>query len=124
MRHDIYTLPEIMLVGGQTETIRWQLFDLEGQPFDASDLDVRFALVNYSSQSADTPDLTVDATIEEGDTAGTDNVVQVVIGSDATASMYGKYIYQLTMKDGAGNVQIPGQGIIFITHNIDQSFIS
>jgi len=40
-----------------------------------------------------------------------------------TVDLCGKYIYQITIKDINGNIEIPKQGILFITNNINKSFI-
>jgi hypothetical protein len=124
MRHDIYTLPQITLVGGQSETIRWRLFDLDGEPYDASGVDARFALVDFSDQAAEEPVLAIDATINTDQESGVDCIVKIVMDPDDTIDLYGKYIYQITLKGGSGYVQIPNQGIMFIAHNIDRDYLS
>ena len=35
----------------------------------------------------------------------------------------GKYIYQITIRDISGEVEIPNQGLIHIIKNINQAFI-
>lgn len=122
MRHDIYTLPEISMVGGQSETIRWRLYDKNGDPYSGGDIQARFALTDFSDQSSDEAVLTKDITFIAGD-EGVNNVAQVNLDYSDTANLYGKYVYQLTIKDGIREAHIPGQGIIFIAHNIDQAFL-
>ena len=124
MRHDIYTLPQITMVGGQSETIRWRLFDKNGVPYDASGLDnMHFALMDYSNQSGTEPTLTEDVFVEQDSESGVSNVLVVVLKPSNTVDLFGKYIYQLTLVNGIDEVQIPDQGIIFIAHNIDSSFL-
>ena len=35
MRHDVYSLPEVMFVAGQSNTLRWRLFTEQNVPFNA-----------------------------------------------------------------------------------------
>ena len=52
-----------------------------------------------------------------------DNVLGVTLDPLDTVDLCGKYIYQITIKDINGNIEIPKQGILFITNNINKSFI-
>ena len=40
-----------------------------------------------------------------------------------TVNLYGKYIYQITIQDMSGETEIPSQGILGITNNIDKAII-
>lgn len=52
------------------------------------------------------------------------NVVRVTLDSKDTLNLpAGKYIYQITIRDISGEVEIPNQGIIHIIKNINQAFI-
>ena len=124
MRHDIYTLPQITLVGGQSEQIRWRIFDLNGDPYDATGISGRFAIVDYSNQDVATPLLTLNITFVTDSETGVNNVAQITLSSADTLNLYGKYIYQITLKSSFGDVQIPNQGIMFIAHNIDKGYLS
>lgn len=48
---------------------------------------------------------------------------QLTVDPLDTVDLCGKYIYQITIKDINGNIEIPKQGILFITNNINKSFI-
>ena len=48
MRHDVYSLPEVMFVAGQSNTLRWRLFTEQNVPFNAEGCTGNFALVDYS----------------------------------------------------------------------------
>ena len=37
--------------------------------------------------------------------------------------MSGKYIYQITIKDISGDVEVPKQGIFLVVNNINKGFI-
>jgi len=48
----------------------------------------------------------------------------VTLIPNETKNLYGKYIYQITIQDMSGEVDIPSQGILGITNNIDKSIIN
>ena len=52
-----------------------------------------------------------------------DNILTVKILASETVDLFGKYIYQISMRDLGGDVEIPKQGILYISNNIDKSFI-
>jgi hypothetical protein len=56
------------------------------------------------------------------DEQGYSSVLKVVIKPEDTANIFGKYIYQITVKDGIGRTTIPSQGVLFITKNINAPF--
>jgi len=115
MRHDIYTLPEISLVGGQTETFQFRLFNANGEPFGGCT--GNFAVVDFSNQEGD-PLISKDFTVDDST-----NIAVVSLASGDTLDLYGKYIYQLTLCDIQDNVDIPNQGIMQIAHNINRGFL-
>ena len=52
------------------------------------------------------------------------NVVCVTLEADETVNLpAGKYIYQITIRDISGEVEIPNHGLIHIIKNINQAFI-
>ena len=58
------------------------------------------------------------------DETGTiDNVLTVTLESLESVNLFGKYIYQITIQDRDGEVEIPSQGIMYITNNIDKGII-
>lgn len=46
----------------------------------------------------------------------------VSITPEDTVDLWGKYIYQISIKDANGVVEIPNQGILYITNNIHKDF--
>lgn len=40
-----------------------------------------------------------------------------------TLDLSGKYIYQISIRNDEGDVEIPKQGILLITNNINKSFM-
>ena len=47
----------------------------------------------------------------------------VTIDPKETVGMSGKYIYQITIKDISGDVEVPKQGIFLVVNNINKGFI-
>ena len=124
MRHDVYSLPEVMFVAGQSNTLRWRLFTEQNVPFNADGCTGNFALVDYSDKYNDEPLVSKPLSFVIGDdVTGAKNVATVDLLPTDTLGLYGKYIYQITIKDINGNIEIPKQGILFITNNINKSFI-
>lgn len=121
MRHDIYTLPEIVFVAGQSNTIRWHLFTPAHHPYNANGCTGNFSVVDYSDRTSD-PLISKPLTFDFGDD-GIKNVASVDLLSSDTLGLYGKYIYQITIKDIDGESEIPNQGFLQIYHNINESFL-
>lgn len=123
MRQDIYTLPEIPFVAGQSNTLRWRLFTQSHVPFNAEGCIENFSIVDYSDQTGD-PLISKPLQFVIGDNErGTKNVATVDLLPSDTLGLYGKYIYQITIKDIDGEAEIPNQGFLQITHNINESFL-
>lgn len=105
----IYTLPEISFVGGETQRLTFSLFSHLGTPaeypYDATGCTVNFSLIGYNNKIG-VPILSKQATIRQ-DTMNINSLADVDLEPADTAALYGKYIYQLTIKDSDGNVGIP-----------------
>ena len=124
MRHDVYSLPEIMFVAGQSNTIRWRLFTEQKAPFNADGCTGNFALVDYSDKYNTEPLVSKPLSFSLGDDeTGAKNIASVELLPNDTLGLYGKYIYQITVKSIDGEVEIPNQGIINIFHNINERFL-
>lgn len=79
--------------------------------------------MDYSDKTGD-PLITKSLTFSIGDDdTGAKNVASVDLLPKETLGLYGKYIYQITIKDIDGEAEIPNQGILLITHNINESFL-
>lgn len=50
-----------------------------------------------------------------------DNVLTVTLSPTETVDLSGKYIYQIIIRDIDGDVEIPKQGILYITNNINKT---
>ena len=122
MQTTIYTLPEISFVGGETLEFSFHLKNYKGEPFDASGSNINFAICNYSNKTG-TPLLSYTPTLL-ADESGEASVVVLTIPKEDTATLAGKFIYQITIVDLSGNAEIPNQGIMNIAKNINQEYVS
>lgn len=121
MQTTVYTLPEISFVGGETQEFNFHLKNPRGQAFDASGASIDFSICNYSNKTG-TPILSYTPTLL-ADEEGVASLVILTIPKEDTALLAGKYIYQITIIDAAGNAEIPNQGIMNITKNIHQDYV-
>ena len=121
MKNTIYTLPQDSFVAGQTREYAWRLFRESGLSFNSYGCTGAFSLLDYSHKDED-PILVKEITFIAGDNS-INNVATVTLNPQDTVELDGKYIYQLSIKDMDGNVEIPNQGILYISNNIHKSFV-
>ena len=115
-----YVLPTISFVGGETQILSFNAyFNNSTQPFSVAGCTARFSVVNYLNRFG-TPVIIKTMSAASGES----NVLTVTLSSSDTLSLSGKYIYQISIKDGSGNADIPKQGLMYITNNIDKDFLS
>lgn len=117
----VFSLPPFMLVGGETECLKFYLTTDSGMAYSADGCSVSFALIPYSNQDG-TPVIVKDAVISS-DSSGNSCYASVTLAPADTVRLHGRYIYQVSIKDDNGVVEIPGLGIIDIVRNIQPSFI-
>ena len=117
---DIYTLPTIEFVGGETEKLFFNMYYKNTRyPFDLEGCEARFSVISYLNRYA-TPILSKDMEIAAGETC--DNVLKVILNPSDTVQLNDKYIYQITVRHKTkGIVDIPKQGILYIINNIDKT---
>ena len=121
MLNPLYNLPEAHFVAGESERFLFDLKTPRGTDFNAEGCDVGFAIINYANKHGD-PIVVKDATILMG-ANGVMNLADVQLDPEDTLYLYGRYIYQLTVKYEDGTTDIPGHGIIDISRNIHTDFI-
>jgi len=121
MQPEIYTLPELNFVGGATQELRFNLKDKDYNDFDATGCSANFAVCDYKRKES-TPIFSLTPTFLADENGETD-IMLVTIPSTNTKSLYGKYVYQITIIDVLGKIGIPNQGIMNITKNINQDYI-
>lgn len=118
----LYTLPTICFVGGETQNLRFHMYRVKTEtPFNVSGCTASFAVAYYQYR-LDGPILTKDMTIDETELEY-GNVFAVDLEPSDTVDLSGKFIYQITVKDQDGEVEIPKQGILYVIDNIHKAFI-
>ena len=120
MQPEIYTLPTVSFVGGSTQEMRFRLKDRLGNIIDATGFSGNFAVCDYRFK--DSTYIFREDLDFINDENGVKSILRIKVNADNTRSMYGKYVYQITIKDAAGKYGIPNQGIFNITKNIDQTY--
>ena len=123
MKNTIYTLPQDSFVAGQTREYAWRLYSESKEPFDARNCSGAFSLIDYSDNDEDsTPIFTKSISFLSGD-SNAKNIAYVSLEPSDTMRLNGKYIYQISIKDPDGVIEIPNQGIFYIYNNINKSFV-
>ena len=95
---------------------------VSNQPFNVYGCAGNFAIVSFTNKMG-APILSKDMGVAT-DKEGTENVLVVKLLPHETVDLYGKYIYQITLRDVDGIVEIPKQGILYVTNNINKNFIA
>lgn len=129
MKNPVFDLPTIELVGGSTEDLKWNLWhvppgelDNKNDPFNAKSCKVTFSAVSYSSKSS-SPEICRDCDIEI-DTRGVMSIATITLAPEETKSLEGKFLYQLTVQDEKGEIEIVRQGVLFIWRNLNKKLFS
>ena len=118
-----YTLPTIDFVGGETQDLVFNLFFYKNKrPFSTTGVSANFAIVSFTNKMG-TPILTKPMEGAFNDEGTISNVLTVTLEPSETVGLNGKYIYQIQIRDIDGDVEIPKQGILYITNNINKGFI-
>lgn len=121
-----YTLPSMDFVGGSTQDLVFHCYHyLNKKAQDLSSCTANFSIINFVNKNGDT---LVSKQMDIGAAPDVDgevsNVLRVALAPLDTVNLpAGKYIYQITIKDISGDVEIPNQGIIHIINNINKAFV-
>lgn len=121
MTNNIYCLPEISFVGGSTQELIFHTYSKNLKPFGLSGCSANFAVAKCNHEKE--PILSKEMSINVSNDDNSNNILKVNLSTSDTLDLYGKYTYQITIKDSDGNVEIPYQGILYIQNNIDKSFV-
>ena len=122
MRDDIYTLPKIVFVAGQSSTFNWRIYDSSGDNFDCSECSGNLAVIEYDDKTGDAL-LSKDLTFTSENDDGVYNIASATLSPSDTLDWDGKYVYQLTIVDASGSAEIPNKGIMLVSNNINPSFL-
>lgn len=120
-----YTLPTIDFIGGSTQDLVFHCyFYVNKEPFDLSSCTANFSLINFVNKNG-TPLVSKQMEIwTDRETEGAvRNILAVTLDPFDTVKLGGQYVYQITIKDISGEVDIPNQGIMRIINNINKAFV-
>lgn len=118
-----YTLPTIDFVGGETQDLAFNVyFYKDKKPFSLTGCTCNFSIVSFTNKMG-TPILSKEMKGIYNDEVTADNVLTVTLTPTETVELFGKYIYQIIIRDIEGDVEIPKQGILYVTNNINKNFI-
>lgn len=121
MQTNNYVLPEWRFVGGETQTRIFTLYRMGGSvAYDIPNASIELSIVDFVHPKSTPTKLGVSEIQSDDD--GVFCNVSVKLSPRDTVNLSGKFIYQLSIKDGLGNVSI-SKGIMYISENIDKSFI-
>lgn len=122
--YEPYELESIDFVGGQTRELGFNLYYLtSAKLFSLSGCTANFAVVNFINRKGTTI-LTKAMEVSLNAEGTVDNKLIVTLDAKDTVDLEGKYLYQITIKDADGSVEIPGQGSFYITNNINKVAIT
>jgi len=124
MLNKMYSLPEIRFVGGSSENLQFNLYydENDPKPFNLFGGEANFSIVHFINKNS-TPLVSKGMEIGMNDAETHHNVLRVSLEPADTVDLFGKFVYQITLKDIDGDIDIPHQGIINIYNNIDKGFI-
>lgn len=122
----VYSLPQIDFVGGSTQDFVFHTYHCQNKKAqDMSSCTANFAIINYVNRDGE-PLISkeMDIGVDLDRDGEVNNVLRITLAPEDTVGLpAGKYIYQISIKDIGGDVEIPKQGIIYIIHNIQKSFV-
>lgn len=120
-----YTLPAMNFVGGSTQDLAFYCyFHSRKRPHDLSTCSANFSIINFINKTG-APFIDKEMEVGSDNTVdgNVNNVLRVTLEPSDTVDLpAGKYIYQISIRDESGDVEIPSQGIIHIVNNINKDF--
>ena len=109
-----YTLPTIDFVGGETQDLAFNVyFYKDKKPFSLTGCTCNFSIVSFTNKMG-VPILSKEMKGIYNDEVTADNVLTVTLTPTETVELFGKYIYQIIIRDIEGDVEIDGDVIVSI----------
>ena len=121
MRTNGFILPDWFFIGGNSEIKGFDLTKPDGSLYNFQNGTCRLSIVDFINRSS-APSIIKTADITADKNGVYNHVVFELLPQD-TVDLYGKYLYQLSVRDDSGGISIVGQGIVRIKRNIDPGFI-
>lgn len=123
-----FVLPTIEFVGGSSQDLVYHTyFYAGGKPFDLSSCEAFFSVIGYANRGGKalfSKKMSVGTSVLQEGEETVSNVLRVTLDPSDTVDLCGKYIYQITIRDVSGDVDIPKKGILIIEDNIARDLIS
>ena len=111
------------LWGEETQYLAFNTYFYKNKrPFDLTGCTADFSVVSTNNRMG-TPILTKTMTAKWNDAGTAGNVLSVTLDPLDTVELYGKYIYEIQIRDADGDIEIPKQGVLYIANNINKRFI-
>lgn len=123
MVNEIYTLPELAFVGGSSEDLIFHAYrdGIEPKPFGLTGCTANFSIADYANKSG-TPLVSKEMTIKMDSANVYENIMTILLEPEDTIDLFGKYVYQITVKDPDAKADIR-QGVLMIHKNVDKTFL-
>jgi len=124
MISNVYSLPEIDFVGGSSATLIFNVYANQDdpRPFAMTSCVANFAVIDYINKTGD-PLISKQMIVRPSSNNLIYNVATVELKPEDTLDLFGKYIYQVTIRDAENNVDIPQHGVLYIHNNINKGFL-
>ena len=121
---DTYTLPKIDFVGGSTEKFLFRVYYSREnpEPFGLVGCEANFALIDYVNKNGE-PIISKSMSVEMDAQNEFYNILSVQLTSADTVDLYGKFVYQITIKDIDDMADVPQQGVLYIHNNINKNYL-
>lgn len=112
---EIFTLPEISIMGGSADSLTFNLEAQNGAPYNAEDCTVTFDVIEYADWDTGIACLTKNMSPVK-DSSDNYSTAKLSLSPGDTEDLSGKFIYQITIDDGVPNVI--GHGIMMIAKKL------
>lgn len=120
---NIFTLPTLNFVGGETQDLSFSIYYYKhGKPYSLSACEANLSIVSMINKNGQ-PILSKQMSVRYDSTGTVDNVLYVTLMPEDTINLSGKYLYEIQIRDIDGDVEIPKQGFMYIVNNINKNFI-
>jgi hypothetical protein len=105
-----YTMPEVQFIGGSTKTFFFKVYDENNQPLDLNGSTCTWKLRRLGDFGGSA------VVTKEGLNTGIpdNNEFKILLTSEDTINLYGKFVQQPIVQDFAGKIYYPAQGLILI----------
>lgn len=116
-----YKLCDLSFIGGESQELNLKLFNSDNRQIDASNVISEFALSPYG-HSIENPIFTTNGIVISSESSSFTPYLRIILKPEDTVYFSGKYIYQISLKDIFGNVELY-HGLLTIENNNSKDFV-